>query len=100
MTDAPNPPPVTTTDDKFLTRREFLTLLGGLGVSLAVATALSEIEPLEQLIAREVVIDLPDVQGDHGHGHVSNHKHRWGMVIDLSKCISNWIICINTCRSI
>jgi Fe-S-cluster-containing dehydrogenase component len=86
-------------DDKFITRRQFITMLSGLGVSLAGAAALSDLDALQELIDEELAIELPEIvdEGYHAAGHGS--RHRWGMVIDLKKCIG-CEYCIYACQAI
>ena len=69
-------------EDKFLTRREFVTAMVAVGGSAAVALALSEIEPLEELIEREIALELPEIEREVAH-EGDGHPHRWGMIIDL-----------------
>jgi Fe-S-cluster-containing dehydrogenase component len=87
-------------NDTFLTRREFITMMTGLGASFAVAAALSEVQPLRELIERELALDLPEAVDDQeAHGHVPSGRHRWGMVIDLSKCIGCQY-CVYACQAV
>ncbi len=87
------------TQDKFLTRREFVTMLGGLGVSVGVAAALSEIPPLRDLIEQELALDLPEAVIEGGHHDDYGGQHRWGMVIDLNKCIG-CEYCVYACQAV
>lgn len=73
-------------EEKFLTRREFITALTAIGGSAAVAIALSEIEPLAELIQRELALELPEVRREVAHAR-GNARHHWAMLIDLRKCI-------------
>ncbi|MEO0561600.1 MAG: 4Fe-4S dicluster domain-containing protein [Chloroflexota bacterium] len=86
-------------EDKFMTRREFIAALAAVGASAAVATALSEVEPLRELIEREIARDLPNLAHEAGHGPVTPGRHRWGMVIDLSKCIG-CEYCVYACQAV
>lgn len=61
-----------------LSRRDFMTLLIGGGASLVLAATLSQ--PLETF-ARTIA------QQSNSHAHEGNANYRWGMVVDLSKCI-------------
>ncbi len=61
-----------------LSRREFMTLLIGGGASLVLAATLAE--PLDAF-ARDIL------QNRATNPHEGNSNYRWGMVIDLSKCI-------------
>jgi Fe-S-cluster-containing dehydrogenase component len=87
------------TQNRFVTRREFVAMLTGIGASLAVATALSEVDTLRELIEREVQLDLAEPHPAEPHGHVTSGQHRWGMVIDLSKCIGCQY-CVYACQAV
>lgn len=84
-------------DNQFLTRREFITMMAGLGASFAVALALSELEPLEQLIQEELALELPEARREISHH--GDARHRWGMVINLATCIGCQY-CVHACQAI
>jgi phenylacetyl-CoA:acceptor oxidoreductase 27-kDa subunit len=85
-------------DDKFLTRREFIAGMVAVGGSAAVAVALSEIGPLKDLIEEELAIELPEVERE-AHHNGGDHRHRWGMLIDLRKCIG-CKYCVYACQAV
>lgn len=86
-------------DEKFLTRREFITALMAIGGSAAVAIALSEIEPLADLIQRELALELPEVRQEVARAGNRNARHHWAMVIDLRKCIGCQY-CVYACQAV
>src|SRR5690606_41368619 len=82
-------------EEKFLTRREFITALTAIGGSAAVAIALSEIEPLAVLIQRELALELPEVRREVADAR-GIARHHWAMLIDLRKFIGRQY-CVYAC---
>ncbi|HMM29461.1 MAG: 4Fe-4S dicluster domain-containing protein [Chloroflexota bacterium] len=85
-------------DEKFLTRREFITALAAIGGSAVVALALAEIEPLAGLIQRELALELPEVRQEVAHAS-GDARHHWAMLIDLRKCIGCQY-CVYACQAV
>jgi Fe-S-cluster-containing dehydrogenase component len=90
-------------ESRYITRREFVAMMAAGGASVAVAVALSELPALRSLIEQELAYDLPEMVQEPGHGGaghgVTGGRHRWGMIIDLGKCIGCQY-CIYACQAV
>ncbi len=85
-------------EEKFLTRREFITAVAAVGGSIAAAVALSDFEMLKKLIDDELAIELPKIERE-GAAHIGDSRFKWGMLIDLKKCIGCQY-CVHACQAV
>jgi Fe-S-cluster-containing hydrogenase component 2 len=89
-------------DERFVTRRDFMRMLAGLGITVSAAAALSNIKPLRDLLAGELALETlaPSSGTEAGSTRgAGDRRFRWGMVIDLRKCIG-CRYCVYACQAV
>lgn len=82
--------------DAIVTRRDFIALLVGAGVSVGAAAVLAD--PIANFLTPPVPEDEHSRVEGGGHDVVGSSPHHWVMVIDLSKCVG-CDYCVYACQA-
>lgn len=83
-------------DEKFISRREFVQMLLGLGVGVSTIALLGNADRLNQLLEHEREIEQVVGRQAIQDGRTG---HRWGMVINLNTCIG-CDYCVYACQAV